>query len=805
MATRTCRRGLPAALIFLALTVSLSGCGGAESREARHMEKGREYFAAENFDKARVEFRNALQINPESAEARYMTGRALERLGSLRDAAQMYQGAIDADTQHGGARASLGRMLVFAGAPARALSTVEPGLAVTPDDADMLTVRAAARVQQKDTAGALADAQRALELAPDNANTVSLLASLYQQQGDAVRAVELLNTAITRSPEAVDLRQVLARLYLANGEKELAEEQLREVLTLEPEDVGLRYQLALYYAGEKRLEDAEKVLREAIAIDPDDVDPKLFLADFVASRRGVERGEAVLREFLAKDKGNTQLALGLGALQQRSNDIDAAIGTYEQIIEDEGVKPAGLTARNRIAALRLREGKEAEARELIAAVLEENPRDSDALLLRGNLALEGNDPKAAIADLRAVLRDQPGSLPVLRTLARAHLINREPALAEENLRAAVEAAPTDPAVRIELAQLLMQTERAESARTMLEDLVRSAPTDGAAREALVRSYLTLGDFDEASRAATDLQTLRPDAAIGFYLAGVAEEAQQRFAQSQAAFAKALEIQPDSADALAAYARVLLRQGKTAEALEQVRTRAAALPKSAPAQNLLGELHLGQRQTEAARAAFSAARDLAPKWWLPYRNLALTAYAEKDEPAAIAAYEAGLAATDEPALVLDLAAAHERAKRPEESIRQYEKLLAKDPGVDVAANNLAMLLVTYRTDAASLDRAKAMTEQFADATNPSFIDTFGWVRYKRGEIDPALTALARAAEKAPDSSVIRFHLGMAQLKAGQFERARESLVLALEGNRKFSGADEARAALASLDARSQGPT
>ena len=49
----------------------LSGCGGAQARKARHMQKGEAYFASNNFEKARVEFRNALQIAPNDSNARF--------------------------------------------------------------------------------------------------------------------------------------------------------------------------------------------------------------------------------------------------------------------------------------------------------------------------------------------------------------------------------------------------------------------------------------------------------------------------------------------------------------------------------------------------------------------------------------------------------------------------------------------------------------------------------------------------------------------------------------------------------------
>ena len=61
------------------------------------------------------------------------------------------------------------------------------------------------------------------------------------------------------------------------------------------------------------------------------------------------------------------------------------------------------------------------------------------------------------------------------------------------------------------------------------------------------------------------------------------------------------------------------------------------------------------------------------------------------------------------------------------------MLARDPRNDVAANNLAMLLVTHRTDGASLERASKLTARFAESSNPAFLDTYGWVLYARASM------------------------------------------------------------------------
>jgi tetratricopeptide (TPR) repeat protein len=280
------------------LAVSLVACGGAENRKARHLENGREYLEAENFEKARVEFRNALQIDPNDAESRYLLGRSLEKLGNVREAAGMYQAAIDSNADHLGARASVGRIFVFGGAPDRALEYIAPGLLKAPDDPDLLTVRAAAKSQKGDVDGAIADGKAALAKDPANENAIALVAAIYRQQGDSPKAAELLTAAIEKLPKTIELRQVLATLHISMEQFDQAEAQLKEILSLRPNDLPSYYQLAIFYTGQKKLDAADRVLRSAIKAVPDSEDPLLVHAEFIANWRGSDEGVATLERIL---------------------------------------------------------------------------------------------------------------------------------------------------------------------------------------------------------------------------------------------------------------------------------------------------------------------------------------------------------------------------------------------------------------------------------------------------------------------------------------------------------------------------
>src|ERR1700684_3630389 len=98
---------------LLAMTLLVAGCGGAESRKAKHLEKGETFLAAGNFGKAHVELRKALQSAPTDSETRYENGVVDEKLSNIREAAQFYQGALDTNADNVKARARLGRLYLL--------------------------------------------------------------------------------------------------------------------------------------------------------------------------------------------------------------------------------------------------------------------------------------------------------------------------------------------------------------------------------------------------------------------------------------------------------------------------------------------------------------------------------------------------------------------------------------------------------------------------------------------------------------------------------------------------------------------
>ena len=92
---------------------------------------------------------------------------------------------------------------------------------------------------------------------------------------------------------------------------------------------------------------------------------------------------------------------------------------------------------------------------------------------------------------------------------------------------------------------------------------------------------------------------------------------------------------------------------------------------------------------------------------------------------------------------------------------------------------------------------AKTAKNGAPEDPNIADTLGWILYKEGNYDWALTSLKESAAKIPDNAEVQYHLGMTQYQLGNLDEAKQALDLALKSGKEFKGAPEAKKALAEI--------
>ena len=242
--------------------------------------------------------------------------------------------------------------------------------------------------------------------------------------------------------------------------------------------------------------------------------------------------------------------------------------------------------------------------------------------------------------------------------------------------------------------------------------------------------------------------------------------------------------------------VYLAQQKPQLAVDRVEKALKASPENFLAYPLLGRLEAAAKQPEKAEAAFRKAVSLNPRVAGTHVELSNYLLARADAAGAVRALKDGLTALpDDAGLSFRLAETCRISGQADKAITAYEGLVKRDPANDLAANNLANLLLDLRQDKASFARAKELTQRFERSSNPAYVDTLGWAHIRLSEYAQAVPLLQKAADKAPQVAFFRFRLGMALSKKGDLDSARPHLQKAVEAKVDFPGIEEAKRILA----------
>lgn len=790
---------LAKALCIVLFAAVLASCDGPEQREASHLDRGKEFFQAGNYSKARIEFRNVLQINSRSVEGRYALALVDEAEGDLRRAFTNFRQAAEQQPDHLPSLVKIGQYYLVGNNLDDVMEQTEVILALDPENADAHTLRAAVHLRREELALARQEVDRALLSDPANLSAVSALVGIERKEGKPEVALATLEKAIDRNPEETGLRLLQVQLLIEQGALDNVEEVYRTLIQQDPDNLGYKTSLAKLLIRQNRKDDAETYLRAIVASSPQNPEPKLLLVDFLVNQRGFVEAEAALLGFIGQSPDDLTYRFSLAELYRKQEDQAKAIQAYRDIIELDETGPKGLIARATLAQVYAAQGDQEAARALVVEVLKEDPNNTEALFLRARDRLVEGDNEGAIADLRTLLRERPELAGGRALLAEAHLRNGEPTLAIEALQTLLEYRPESQSAQVALARQLARQGESDTALAMLKEALGRRPDDLAALRVQAEVYSRQKNWPALIDTATAIIVQTPEKALGHQIRGQAYLVQQRFAEAAADFFAVLDLEPDALQPLVGLLRSYIGRDEGKEAEGLLLARLATTPDNPVLHNLLGEFYLTSGKSSLAEAAFRAAIDTREDYAPGYVGLASLSMQAGNVAEAIEFYREGLAASPgDEKLSFALATAFMLEKDYPAATEIYEAMLTRNSDLPAAANNLAALIADFQyQDDAQLARALELAKIFETSTNPFLLDTLGWVNYRLGNVEQALSYLEQAVDKAPDSAQLQYHLGMAYLAAGESAKARRALDQAVVDGADYPGLQIARATLADM--------
>ena len=759
--------------LFLA-ALQVSGCSSREERAQNYYEHAKSYFEKQDFVKARIELRNAVQLNGNMIEAWRTLSQIDEHDKNWQGLAGDLRKIVELDPKDISANTSLARIYLFGGALDQALKSANAAGELDPNNAHVLALKAAILLRLKDTDGATKAAEKALEIDSDSTDAAVVLAFAKYTQGDSDGALRVLANIKGTHKDDLGVLYLQINIYDHIGNDQQAEALLRKLVALYPKEPAFRSQLVRFYVTHKRPDDAVNALRVTIAANPDDTKSELDLVNLLISIKGPAAGrtELVARINAGGHVFPYQLALAKldfaqGNLSDSTKLLETIIGSSTTASED------GLVARATLAEMYLNKNNVASAEPLIADILRLDSRNTEGLRLRAAMRISRGQLDDAVVDLRAALNDQPRSPELLANLGLAYERKGSIELADKAYFDATKASGFAPTIGLNYVAFLRRRGLTERADTVLSDLANRNANNVAVLSALAQVKLARQDWVGAHEIADTIHRLGDKGSLADQINGAAFSGQRKFSDSLAVLQNAYDANPTAVQPMAALVAVYLQARQTDKAEAFINAVLKANPANAEAHVLMGSIQLSKNNPDQAAKDFNSAIQQQPKDVVGYRALAGLYVRQKKTDQAIAIVQAGLQQQPQSfALQLTLAGLLEAKGEYEPAIEKYESMLKDQPASMIVANNLASLLTDHRSDKASLERASELSVLLKNSQVPQFKDTIGWVSYQRGDYAAASSFLEDAVSKLPNVPLIHYHLGMVYLATAQDAKASE---------------------------------
>jgi len=628
---------------------------------------------------------------------------------------------------------------------------------------------------------------RALE--PDNLIYRSKLCSLLTQAGSPQDAWDEASFVLEKDPTDKTALFALQTAGLSLQKIGEARTKIEQLNAAQPSAAAV-LALGLLDAIESNFDAAEKRFQEAVKMDPNLGEAHAAIAMLHLARNEIDDANISYQKSFDLANGEPSKQFIYAQFKARIGDKEAASKLIDAILGNE---PRFVPALLLKAKLIFADAKFDDATKLTNEILRLTPYNPEAIFLSSRLKLARNQFDEAILELERAIERFPESDSLAYGLALAHLGNNEPIKASGNLtrtiainpnhneailmQAALNARQGDPqAAIVSLEELLIKNSQNVQAQTLLAQIHFEA---GHLDEAL-NLYQALGNQLEANPAPPQLE------AEVLLRMGKTEEA-------RAALARSLDRDPNYLLSLERITDIDIAGRRFDEAVSRIDSVLQNSPEQAYLHMLKGKTLLAEENNAAGEIELKRAIELKPTLRDAYLYLAVHYTITGKNNQALDKLQAmvDLYAGDVEAL-MRIGGLYEQRQDFTSAKSAYNKVLKVNEDNSTALNNLAYINAEHFDN---IDEAydQAMQARNLRPTDPAIADTLGWINFKRGDYELALSLIKESVSKISQHPEIQYHLGKAHAALNEDASAKAAFSRALELGLEGEKADEAKKA------------
>lgn len=712
-------------------------------------------FAQGHFAEANLNYRKALQKDPNYGEAYYRAGLAELKDNKVAQALQDLEHAVRLMPDNQEAKTSLTNVLLGAYIGDSQHPKFVYDLLVQfsgewlqrdPNSLQGLRIKGYLAMLERRPEEAVTELRRAHQLYPGDEKIADGLMDAFFRAKQPAEAEQVGLDFIGRDPKASDIYDALFRIDVA----------------------------------ENRLQDAENILTRKVNANPKENSYILQLAGFYASAHRKPEMDRTLQRLLSNPGGSPTVRLEAGDFYTSIGDLADALVQYRA--GSSSSKNDSLLYQNRIARVLLLQNNRQEGLKVLNQTLTQHPDDAEARALRAALLVgepAAGKPGEGVQDLRALLEKNPNDLFLKFVLARGLAESQNYPEARARLLEIVKLRPQFLEAHILLADIAFRQHDMLETIQQSESALEIDPENLRARMLRGSALLQQGNLDQAEAVLKNLSRQVPGSVDVLLKLAYVSMGRRNYAEAEAAFNKILEAHPTEWRALAGLVDNDLAQNRPERASSRLETELTRSKGSAAVRYLMATTALRNGKYNVAIENFRALANQTPNSIDPQIQLANVYQLKGDiHNAIITLQNAAVLQPKDPRPGVLLPFLLESENRAQEAKQVARRALTARPKDAVAMNNLAYLLAETGD---SLDEAVKLARDAVNQApnNPVFLDTLGFVYLKRDQNDDALDIFGRLIRRYPNDPACVYHTGMAWYQKGDRARAKTLLSHALE--------------------------
>ena len=761
-------------LLLLPVVFFVASCSRDPKVQAqRYVENGNKFFEKGKFKEASIMYRRALQKDLRFGEAYYRLALTEINLAAFGDAVRSLRRAVELQPDNADASVKLADIYIIAAAQDKGNSQQY-------------------LKEAKDLAGKL------LERDGKSYDGHRIEGQIALLENDAPLAVAQLQAAALLKPDQTELSMAYVQALAANKQFDEAEKLALSVIDKHPTFAPMYDALYLYYMNAQKLTQAEGILKRKVENNQRQSNFRVQLAAFYLYTQKHAEFEKTMLELNHESQYPDGHLVAGDFYFYRTRDFDAARAQYDA--GQKAFPKEKAIYQKRMVELLAITGKSAEANQLLAAILKDNPKDTDAIAMRAALMLTTGDAaqiNQAVNDLQSLVAKAPDNHLLHFNLARGYLAKNDAEQARLQLEAAIKLRPDFVVARDMLARIYLNKKDYARALKEAEDAIAMNKNDLEARLTRASALMAIGDGKKARDEIEGILQVAPNNPDARYQSGVLAWQQRDYKSAQDAFAQLSKINPKDSRGLLGVVETLASQNRLGEGIKLVEDALAREPGRRDLMQALANLYVRDMRYDAAMARYQELLKTEPKSADLLLRVAETQRRKGDINGAIDTFRrASQAAPTDSRPLLQLGLLLDGTGRRDQAKPVYEQVLKIQPDQPIALNNLAFIKAE---DGQDLDEALTMAQRARQGmpNSPDVMDTLGWIYLKKNLSDDAVRTFKELVMADPNRAAYRYHYGMALLQKGDKPSAKRELEAAIKFNPSKDDAGKIQKLLASM--------